>query len=135
MDKVERIVHGRRVLAIILRSETKIDGVEFLTPKEFPLQMGVQSRKKGEIIAPHAHRQSKRFIRSTQEMLHIDYGRVQIDFYDSEKRKISSTVLKTGDTVLLVEGGHGINVLEDSKIIEVKQGPYKGVEGDKEKFE
>jgi hypothetical protein len=35
---------------------------------------------------------------------------------------------------MLLSGGHGFNVLEDSKIIEVKQGPYRGVEEDKERI-
>lgn len=134
MEKVERIEHDNKIFAIILRSETQINGVEFFTPKEFPLQMGVHLRKTGETIKPHIHKFSPKTISSFQEMLHIDYGKVEIDFYDNEKRKISSTILKTGDTVLLVEGGHGIKILEDTKIIEVKQGPYEGMEKDKEKF-
>lgn len=36
--------------------------------------------------------------------------------------------------MLLAYGGHGFKMLEDSEIIEVKQGPYAG-ENDKVRFE
>ena len=50
-------------------------------------------------------------------------------------KKIGSAILNSGDTVLLLTGGHGFNLLEDSKIIEVKQGPYGGVDEDKERLD
>lgn len=132
--KVEHVKHRNKTLAIILRAGTHIDGVEFFTPKEFPLQLGAHVRKSGELIKPHIHRPSPKTIDTIQEMLHIDYGKVEVNFYDNEKREVDSTILNTGDTILFAEGGHGLKILEDTKIIEIKQGPYEGVEKDKEKF-
>ena len=40
-------------------------------------------------------------------------------------------MLEPGDLVLLMQKGHGFEMLEDSKIIYVKQGPYLGNETDK----
>jgi hypothetical protein len=42
--------------------------------------------------------------------------------------------MNMGDTILLIAGGHGFDILEDSKIIEVKQGPYEGAEQDKKRL-
>ena len=42
-------------------------------------------------------------------------------------------MLEAGDVVLLIEGGHGFEVMEDVEMIEVKQGPYAG-EQDKTRF-
>ena len=36
---------------------------------------------------------------------------------------------------MLMTGGHGFRVLEDCKMIEVKQGPYSGADFDKFRFE
>jgi hypothetical protein len=41
--------------------------------------------------------------------------------------------LNRGDVILLAFGGHGFEMLEESEIIEVKQGPYAG-EADKTRF-
>ena len=33
-------------------------------------------------------------------------------------------MLNTDDVIIVFKGGHGFDVLEDCKIIEIKQGPY-----------
>ncbi len=38
-----------------------------------------------------------------------------------------------GDVILLASGGHGFEMIEDSEILEVKQGPYTG-DQDKTRF-
>jgi len=44
------------------------------------------------------------------------------------------TILETGDIVMLVNGGHGFSLLEDTILFEIKQGPYTGLV-EKERFE
>jgi len=51
---------------------------------------------------------------------------VRIDFYDDKKNYFESRILDQGDVVLLAFGGHGFEIIEDSEIIEIKQGPYCG---------
>jgi len=58
---------------------------------------------------------------------------VRVDFYDDDQIYIESRVLNKGDVILLATGGHGFEMLEDSEMIEVKQGPYCGEE-DKVRF-
>ena len=74
-----------------------------------------------------------REIKYTQETLFVKRGRVRVDFYTDDKAYIASRELKTGDVVLLASGGHGFEFLEETEMIEVKQGPYCGDE-DKERF-
>jgi len=57
-----------------------------------------------------------------------------VDFYDNEKNYLESRILVSGDVILLAFGGHGFEMMEDSEIIEVKQGPYAG-EADKTRFD
>ena len=42
-------------------------------------------------------------------------------------------MLKVGDVMLMVGGGHGFRMLEDPVLLEIKQGPYMG-EDEKERF-
>ena len=44
--------------------------------------------------------------------------------FDNEKNFIDAVIIDTNDAILLFEGGHGIEVIEESKFIEFKQGPY-----------
>jgi hypothetical protein len=65
--------------------------------------------------------------------LFIRSGKLRVDFYDDEQNYLESRVLAQGDIVLLAFGGHGFEMLEQSEIVEVKQGPYAG-DADKVRF-
>jgi mannose-6-phosphate isomerase-like protein (cupin superfamily) len=73
-------------------------------------------------------------VKYTQETLFIKKGKVKVTFYNEQKQFLETCTLKSGDVILLVSGGHDFEMLEDTDMIEVKQGPYAG-EDDKERFE
>ena len=132
---IEKIEWRGETLALILRDGFNKDGVNFVTAENNPLQVGVLMHPQGFKIKPHIHRTSRKIINSIQEVLHVAYGRVGVNFYDDKGEQIGSAVINMGDTILLIAGGHGFDILEDSKIIEVKQGPYEGTEQDKKRLE
>lgn len=128
----EYVKYNEELLAIILRSSFSKEGASFFTTQEDPFQFGALNYKKGTHIKAHRHIRAKREIDLVSEVLFIQKGRVEVLFYNNDKIKIDSKVLETGDIILLKKMGHGFNLLEDSKIVEVKQGPYLGKENDKE---
>ena len=67
-------------------------------------------------------------------MIIIKSGKARLDYYDDNKQYINSTIVKTGDIILLANGGHGFLMLEECEIVEVKQGPYVE-DKDKVRFE
>lgn len=134
MENVERIEHEGEIIAIIVKNCLNAEGVNFFSPPEFSQQLGLISRKKDYMIKPHIHKLVTRNVSVTQEVLHILSGRIEITLYDKNKAKIKSLELTANETILLASGGHAIRFIEDSKMLEVKQGPYSGVEGDKEHF-
>lgn len=133
-DLLENIVHNGRTLAIILRTDYHNDGIRFFTNNDFTQQIAYMNRPKGYVIVPHIHNPVKREVQYTKEVLFIKSGRVRVDFYDDDKSYLESRILDKGDVVLLAFGGHGFEMLDESEIIEVKQGPYVG-EADKVRFE
>ena len=92
------------------------------------------NRPKGYKIQPHIHKKIERTIEYTQEVLFIKTGLVRVDFYKTDKTYLNSKILNSGDVILLSAGGHGFEMLQDSEIIEVKQGPFAG-NIDKSRFE
>ncbi|MFQ5996125.1 MAG: hypothetical protein ACE5KP_00670 [Dehalococcoidales bacterium] len=132
---IEKIEWKGKTLALILRGDYEPEGVNFITPQDNPFQLGILKHRQGTRIKPHVHKKSPRTINDIQEVLHMEYGKVEVEFYDAEGRKLKSAILNSNDTILLLSGGHGFNILEDAKIIEVKQGPYYGTEGDKERLD
>lgn len=128
---IEKVEYEGNTFAIVLRHNYEQEGVNFITSPENPLQLGVLNHRSGTEIKPHIHRSLTKTINEVQEILHIDYGEVEAKFYDANGRKLGQLILNTGDTILLLSGGHGFSILRDSKIIEVKQGPYVSREEDK----
>lgn len=125
-ESVEEIRHLDDVLAIIVRAKFSNPGISFFTGPELSQQLGYMQHPAGKKITPHVHRKIERVVSYTQETLFIRRGSLQIDFYSDEQKFLSSRILKAGDVILLIKGGHGFSVLEDLEMFEVKQGPYAG---------
>lgn len=123
-----------QVLAIILRASYRENGIHFLTSHDLSQQLAFMRHPPGKKIAPHVHNPVERQVRFTQETLFIRKGRLRVDFYDESRQYLESYELASGDVILLIKGGHGFEILEDTDLVEVKQGPYAG-EQDKTRFE
>ncbi len=131
---IETIACRDQVLASLVRGNYRASGIQFFTPDNFSQQLAYMNRATGYVIPPHVHNPQRREVQFTNEVLFIKSGRVRVDLYDSDKVYAESRVLEVGDVILLVSGGHGFEMLEDTEMIEVKQGPYTG-EGEKTRFE
>jgi len=110
--------------AILIKANYSKEGIEFFTPESFSQQLAYMKRPKNYEIIPHIHVKSLKQTFDTQEVLLIKSGKVRIDFYENEEKYLISRILLPGDVILLSEGGHGFFFIEESEIIEVKQGPY-----------
>lgn len=131
---IETIAHGDTVVAIILYKTYHSEGIQFLTPNHFSLQLGYMTRPTGYKIEPHIHNPVHRETTGTQEVLFIKRGKIRIDFYTHDQDYLESRELSAGDLILLAGAGHGIKVLEPTVMIEVKNGPYSP-ETDKGRFQ
>ena len=131
---IEKISHDGSVIAIIIGKGYRKEGISFMTPNDFSLQLGHMTRPVGYRVDPHVHNPVERHTIGTQEVLFIKSGRIRIDFYSFARTYIESRELVAGDIILLAGAGHGVEVLEEATIVEIKNGPY--IEGaDKGRFE
>jgi len=130
---IEQITAGERLLAIIVRAQVSTEKkYNFLTDQQSPLQLGISSYAGGELITPHAHLRTEVTVPSGQEYILVRSGKLRVTLYDAQTREpLSVQDLNAGDSILLVSGGHGFEVVEPCQILEVKQGPYLSKEKDK----
>lgn len=131
---IKEIRHDNKLLAIIISKKYDEPGIHFCTPDSFSQQLAFMKHPAGKTIKPHVHNSVQREVHFTKEVLFIRNGKVRVDFYSDQKEYTESYVLETGDVILLSEGGHGFEILEETEMIEVKQGPYTG-DKDKTRFE
>lgn len=130
---IEIIKAGEQTLGMIVPLGDEKNGVDFFTPPESSLQLASMRHKAGSVISAHYHNKITRQVSYTQEVLIIRRGSLRVDFYDNQQNYVKSRILKAGEVVLLVGGGHGFEALEELEMIEVKQGPFMGEE-DKTRF-
>jgi hypothetical protein len=133
MELTECIKHNDQIYAIIIKNQFNKQGVHFFTPDEFSQQLGYMRHPEGKKIEPHFHNPVRRDVVYTQEVLVIKKGKVKVNFYDDNKIYLTERVLETGDVILLSNGGHGFEMLQETEMIEIKQGPYCG-DADKTRF-
>jgi len=134
MIPVEIIRDGDQALVYMIRSGWMPEKTQFLTPHHFSQQMGMIVCCADQQIQPHIHLPVVREVQGTSECIVVRKGSCDMDIYNSRRQLIASRRLETGDIVLLIGGGHGFRMREETVLFEVKQGPYVGV-SDKQRFE
>lgn len=130
-QNLERVSSDGKILAIIIRSSFNQPGLNFVTPEDFPFQLGMHIYKEGTHIKPHRHKPFKELKNVyPQEFFYVESGKVEIGLYN-DREKHSSIILSKGDMIIL-NCPHEVRFLEDSKFVELKQGPYRGKDEEKE---
>lgn len=112
-------------LAIVIRSSFGNEGVNFISKPEDPFQVGVSNYLLGHEVKPHRHNTIEKINNANPEFIYIIKGEVEATFYDNNV-VVKITILTEGDALLQLRGGHGFKMLKETKLIELKQGPYYG---------
>jgi hypothetical protein len=132
-QEIEEITHQGKILSIIIRSTFQPERTTFLTPPEFKQQVGFVVYPKGGVVKRHVHLPLERNLVGTSEVILVKRGSCLLDVFNDDRELVATRQLETGDLMLMVGGGHGFRIQEDTVLVEVKQGPYSGVE-EKELF-
>ncbi len=107
-----------------------------MTDDEIPLQVIVLNRHKGAITKAHYHLVEERpSVNTTRhQILLCQRGKVRVGVFTKEGDYLGDAILNPGDLILMYEG-HEVEFLEDdTKLIEIKEGPFPETD-DKDKVE
>lgn len=133
METVEPIAWNGKILAFIIRATMSPEKTTFVTPSELNFQVGFIVYPAGGTIARHEHRPLERNTVGTAEVLVVKKGRCEVDIYNDDRHLVATRELKLGDALFIAGGGHAFRMLEDTVFLEIKQGPYTGLD-EKERF-
>ena len=132
---MEQVVHiaknGVDYALVFPRTLPTENGLRFPTHDNDGLQVGFFERDKGYEVPPHRHLPRKIDLEHIAEFIAIEKGRVAITVYDEEWNVVGEQEVKTGECIIFLRGGHALQMLEPTRIMEVKQGPYPGKSNDK----
>ena len=133
--EVEKVFSKNKLLAYIVRNIAQINGQKFFSETEDFLQVGVMGLSEDTELKPHYHLPQHKTIDKNQEVLIILSGKIEVTFFDIDSNeKVDSKIVDGGCILVLIDGGHGFRMLEDTQLVEVKQGPYEGQSMDKSYF-
>ncbi|MBF0518739.1 MAG: hypothetical protein HQK92_03355 [Nitrospirae bacterium] len=132
---METIKDNDDILAIIYREDDWVEGLNFITPNDLFIQAGSWHYNKGKKLDSHIHRKHSRTADLTHECVYVKQGALKVILFNKDKQFKGEFILHTGDLAIMVNGGHGYEILEDNtQVVETKNGPFIDVDTDKEKF-
>ena len=128
----EIIEDNNDILAVVVRGGDWPEHLHFHTKDEDFLQVGTWNYPKGKKSSTHTHKIAERMSNRTNEAIFVRKGRLKAKIYSEEDKFLKEVVLEEGDLVIVFGGGHSFEALEDgTKVLEIKNGPYPGLEKDK----
>lgn len=132
----EIVEHKGVILAVVVRGDAWPESIHFHTKDEDFLQVGTWNYPKGKKSSTHAHKIAERMSNRTNEAIYVRKGSVSANIYSEEDEFLKEVKLKEGDLIIIFGGGHSFEALEDgTKVLEIKNGPYPGMEKDKRDIE
>lgn len=89
----------------------------------------------GKKLQAHEHLCVPRESTHTQEVIVVLRGRVRTTVYDASHNVVATVEVAPGEAMALLRHGHGYEILEDdTRVLEIKNGPYPGAEKDRVRF-
>ena len=119
MEKI--LLNGK---AVALKISQFPDGSVPATGPDEGLQILTLKYKKGRLAAPHMHIPHKRETSFMQECFIVMSGKIRVFFYDDAGEESTHCDFVGGEACFVLSGPHAIKFLEDSEVIEAKNGPF-----------
>ena len=118
-----RIIKKDKKIIALIFGDIQKEGTHPLTDKQYALQILALNHPKGAVLVPHFHRPLQRRTGRLMESVFVVSGLVQADIY-YKKKKMKRVKLSAGRGILMVNGGIGIKILKNARMLEFKNGPF-----------
>ena len=125
-------LNGKLVAKVISTIQDVKEGLTFYSDSSDLLQVALWAHPKGRLLSSHKHLLVERNTFGTTEVIFVITGSIHFDIYDDQNALLTEGVLVKGDLLICHAGGHGYRILDsDTQVLEIKNGPYFGLESDK----
>lgn len=132
----EIIKDGKILARHILQEDIKPGLISFSNDNEFLQVVAWGHYEKGKYLQDHWHNEFERSAARTYEAVYVIKGAIEARIFDLDLVPVETFPVKQGEILILLESAHGYTILEDdTTVLEIKNGPFMGVEKDKTKFQ
>ena len=114
--------YNSRSLAIVTFYKDIIQNREFVTDETEEMQFAKFNLQKGHIVNKHYHQKQKSNIHSTAETIIVLDGKIEVSLFEETSNSlIEKVVLESKDSIVMLQGGHSLVVLEDANLLKLNK--------------
>ncbi len=124
MNKELVLLNGKTV-AVCFRHMSAKNGLNYFTSPKRSLQVAFHKYSEKKETNTHTATFKLRVITKPTEFLYIIKGSATVYLSDKNGNLVTTKRLKEDDGIILIEIVHKFVFSKNSKIIEIKQGPYE----------
>ncbi len=127
---------GKILARHIIPDDIKPGLISLTNDNEFLQIVAWGHYEKGKYLQDHWHNEFKRTAMRTYEAVYVVKGAIEARLFDLELNPVETLTVSQGEMLILLESAHGYTILEeDTTVLEIKNGPFMGVDKDKTKFQ
>jgi hypothetical protein len=127
-EEIQHVQAAYKVADPTLERTTKAH----ITDDSWPLQIIMLERQKGAVTLPHYHVPNEPLPPhpTRHQILICQSGRARVGIFTRQGHWLGDAILEPNDLLLMAEG-HEVEFLEpNTRLIEIKQGPFPGTDAD-----
>ena len=128
---IKNIIYNDELYSSIFDLNNISEGLDFLTNDESFIQVGTWKYEKGKILDAHYHNTFERKSFITQEVVLVLEGSIICNLYTKDGNFIATEEINENQLIIQYQGIHEYEIMKDSKILEIKNGPYFGPDKDR----
>ena len=128
---IKNIIYNDEIYSSIFDLNNISEGLDFLTSDESFIQVGTWKYEKGKILDAHYHNTFERKSFITQEVVLVLEGNIICNLYTKDGNFIATEEINQNQLIIQYQGIHEYEIMKDSKILEIKNGPYFGPDKDR----
>ena len=128
---IKNIIHNDELYSSIFDLDNTSEGLDFLTNDDAFVQVGTWKYEKGKILDAHYHNTFDRKSYITQEVVLVLEGIIVCNLYTTDGEFIASEEIKQNQLIIQYQGIHEYEIINNSKVLEIKNGPYFGPDKDR----
>ncbi len=132
---MKKILYNEEIISIVVDLKEVKEGLDFFSSDEDFIQVGTWNYEKGKTLPLHYHNKFERTSYRTSESVYVVKGKVECNLFTENGEFIEKVVLEEGQLIIQLSQAHEYIILEDSVVLEVKNGPYFGPDKDRTRID